>query len=74
LLTANREVFTEPDVRAMAAKYGATLAQIVFRFAMQIGMLPLTGTTDPQHMKEDLECGRFTLTPEDVQRLETIGM
>lgn len=74
LLTANREVFVEPDVRAMAAKYGAGLAQIVFRFAMQIGMLPLTGTTNPQHMKEDLQCDRFTLTPDELQRIETIGM
>jgi diketogulonate reductase-like aldo/keto reductase len=74
LLTANREVFAEPDVRAMAAKYGTGLAQIVFRFAMQIGMLPLTGTTNPQHMNDDLQADRFTLTPEELQRMETIGL
>jgi diketogulonate reductase-like aldo/keto reductase len=74
LLTANREVFTEPDVRTMASKYGTGLAQIVFRFAMQIGMLPLTGTTSPQHMKEDLLSDQFTLTPEELQRIETIGV
>jgi diketogulonate reductase-like aldo/keto reductase len=74
LLTANREVFGDPEVRAMAAKYGMGLAQLVFRFAMQIGMLPLTGTTNPQHMKEDLESDRFTIAPEDLQRIETIGM
>lgn len=74
LLTANREVFTDPEVRAMAAKYGMGLAQLVFRFAMQIGMLPLTGTTDQQHMKEDLQADQFTIVPEDLQRLETIGM
>ena len=48
--------------------------QLIFRFAMQIGMLPLTGTTNPQHMKEDLESDRFTIAPEDLQRIETIGM
>lgn len=74
LLTANREVFTEPDVRAMAVKYGTGLAQIVFRFAMQVGMLPLTGTTNPEHMKEDLASDRFTLTVEELQRIETIGL
>ncbi|MEK6634122.1 MAG: aldo/keto reductase [Nitrospirota bacterium] len=74
LLTANREVFTEPDVRAMAVKYGTGLAQIVFRFAMQIGMLPLTGTTNPEHMKEDLASDQFTLTAEELQRIETIGL
>ncbi len=74
LLTANREVFAEPEVRAMAAKYGMGLAQLVFRFAMQIGMLPLTGTTNPQHMTEDLQSDGFTIASEDLRRLETIGM
>lgn len=74
LLTANREVFIEPDVRAMAAKYGVGPAQIVFRFAMQIGMLPLTGTTNPQHMREDLQSDKFSLAPEELQRLEAVGL
>lgn len=73
LLTANREVFIEPAIRAMAAKYQTGLAQIVFRFSQQVGMLPLTGTTNQQHMIEDLECERFTLTPDELALIETIG-
>jgi hypothetical protein len=41
---------------------------------MQVGMLPLTGTTNQQHMTEDLQSDRFTISAEDLQRLETIGM
>ena len=74
LLTANREVFIDPDILAMAARYAVGMAQIVFRFAMQIGMLPLTGTTNPQHMKDDLLADRFTLTRDELQRIETIGL
>jgi diketogulonate reductase-like aldo/keto reductase len=74
LLTANREVFAEPGVRAIAQRLGAGLAQVVFRFAMQIGMLPLTGTTNQQHMKEDLQAEQLALTAEDMQVIETIGM
>jgi diketogulonate reductase-like aldo/keto reductase len=36
-------------------------------------MLPLTGTTNPQHMKDDLACERFTLTPDELVLIETIG-
>jgi diketogulonate reductase-like aldo/keto reductase len=32
----------------------ATPAQVVFRFAQAIGMLPLTGTSSSDHMKQDL--------------------
>lgn len=74
LLTANREIFIDPEIRTMAARYNITLAQLIFRFAMQVGMLPLTGTTNPQHMKEDLECERFTLLQEEVIQVETIGL
>lgn len=73
LLTANREVLVEPDVRSIAKRVGTGVAQVIFRFAMQIGMLPLTGTTNPQHMKEDLQAEQISLTPEEVQRIETIG-
>ena len=74
LLTANREIFVDPEIRSMAARYDATLAQLVFRFSMQLGMLPLTGTTNPQHMNEDLQSDRFTLQSEEVTQIEIIGL
>ena len=74
LLTANQGIFAEPAIRAIAQRLGVGLAQVVFRFAMQVGMLPLTGTTNPQHMKEDLQAEQLTLTPEDMQVIETIGV
>ena len=74
LLTANGAVLADPAVRAIAARLGAGIAQVIFRFAMQIGMLPLTGTTNPQHMNEDLQAERFALSPEDIQRIETIAL
>jgi diketogulonate reductase-like aldo/keto reductase len=74
LLTANREVFIDPAIRAMAEKYDTGVAQVVFRFAIQIGMVPLTGTTNPQHMADDLRADQFTLAPDEVQHIETIGL
>jgi diketogulonate reductase-like aldo/keto reductase len=74
LLTANRKVLGDPEIHAIATRINATVAQVIFRFAMLIGMLPLTGTTNQQHMKEDLQAGQFTLTDEEVQRIETIAL
>jgi len=74
LLTANREVLVDPAVRAIATRLGTGVAQVIFRFAMQIGMLSLTGTTSPQHMKEDLQAEQFTLSTEEIQRIETIAL
>ena len=74
LLTANREVLAAPQVQQIARRLDATAAQIIFRFAMQIGMLPLTGTTSQQHMREDLQAEQFTLSEEEVQRIEMIAV
>jgi len=74
LLTANSGIFAEPDLRAIAAKYQTGLAQVVFRFSQQIGMVPLTGTTNAQHMKDDLACDHFMLTPDELGVIETIGV
>lgn len=74
LLTANREVFADREIHIIAKRLGAGPAQIIFRFAMQIGMLPLTGTTSQQHMKEDLQAEQLALSSEEIQRLETIAL
>ena len=73
LLTANPEVIRDQSVAKIADRVGSTPLQVVFRFAQQIGMLPLTGTTNSQHMKEDLAIERFDLTPEEMNYLEKIG-
>jgi diketogulonate reductase-like aldo/keto reductase len=74
LLTANREVLADPEIHTIAKRLGASSAQIIFRFAMQIGMLPLTGTTSQQHMKEDLQAEQLLLSTEEIQRIETIAL
>ena len=73
LLTANRDVMGDPDIRAIAKRLGTSPAQVVFRFAMYIGMLPLTGTTKEQHMKDDLKAGELALLPEEVELIDTIA-
>jgi diketogulonate reductase-like aldo/keto reductase len=41
---------------------------------MQIGMLPLTGTTSAQHMIEDLAADRFSLSAEELRTIEVIAL
>ncbi len=74
LLTANRDMLREPEILEMANRLETGPQQVIFRFAMQIGMLPLTGTTSEQHMKEDLQVEGFELTPEETKRIEMIAV
>jgi len=73
LLTANRDVPAHAEIQRIARRYERTAAQIIFRFTLEVGMLPLTGTTDPAHMRADLDVLDFRLNAEEVERIESIA-
>ena len=73
LLTANMGVLGHPLVTSVAARERATPAQVVFRFARAVGMLPLTGTSDEGHMREDLDCSRVEMSGDEVRALENLA-
>ena len=73
LLTANSQFLFKPSIQDIADRYEKTIPQLVFRFSLQMGMLPLTGTTDEEHMKQDLDIFGFELTKDEVQILENIA-
>ncbi|HAT9146594.1 aldo/keto reductase [Legionella pneumophila] len=74
LLTANQRYLLNPHMQSLAVKYDKTIPQIIFRFANQVGILPLTGTTNQQHMDNDLNIYDFELTQEEIQYIENIGL
>lgn len=74
LLTANQRYLLNPHMQSLAVKYDKTIPQIIFRFANQVGILPLTGTTNQQHMDNDLNIYDFELSQEEIQYIENIGL
>lgn len=73
LLTANVEVLHHPLVVRIATRQRATPAQVVFRFARAVGMLPLTGTSDAEHMKQDLASGDLALSDQEARAIESLA-
>jgi diketogulonate reductase-like aldo/keto reductase len=71
LLTANQEVLQHTPFMDLARKLNATPGQVVFAFARAVGMLPLTGTSSAEHMKQDLESLQITLAAEVVRAIES---
>jgi diketogulonate reductase-like aldo/keto reductase len=72
LLTANPQVLAHPAVGRIARRHGRGPTQVVFRFALDAGMIPLTGTTDPEHARADLEVFDFRLEPDEVAQIEAL--
>jgi diketogulonate reductase-like aldo/keto reductase len=70
-LTANPNILEHAAVQALAKKYGRSPAQIFFRYLSQIDIIPLTGTTSENHMREDLAIFDFELTASEC---DTVAM
>ena len=73
LLTANADIIRRSVIQDIARRHQRTSTQVVFRFALQVGMIPLTGTTNPRHMADDLAVYEFELTAAEVNAIERIG-
>ena len=73
LLTANVRELRSGTLQDIAARHKANVATVVFAFAMQVGMIPLTGTTDPQHMRDDLSALDVQLSHNDVTAIERLS-
>jgi diketogulonate reductase-like aldo/keto reductase len=73
LLSGNRQVLVKPCVTKVVRHHNKTVPQVVFRFAVQLGMLPLTGTTDGTHMRHDLDIFDVTLTQDETETMLALG-
>jgi diketogulonate reductase-like aldo/keto reductase len=73
LLTANTKYLSDPRILAIATKHQRSVSQVVFRFAIESGMIPLTGTTKVEHMQEDLRALDFRLGVEELRTIESVA-
>jgi len=73
LLTANSAELNRPELVDISNRLGCSPAQVVFRFALQVGMIPLTGTSSKNHMQEDLAIIDIELTGSEIDTIENIA-
>ncbi|KAK7749101.1 hypothetical protein SLS62_008496 [Diatrype stigma] len=61
----------DATLAALAAKYGKTQAQVLIRWSLQKGYVPLPKSVTPARIRENAGVYDFELTPEEVDELET---
>jgi diketogulonate reductase-like aldo/keto reductase len=68
---AHGELFKNPRVRDMAEKYDVSLPQLSIRYTLQLGLLPLPKTANPDHMRTNADVD-FEITEDDMEALQKI--
>ena len=66
---AHGEILTQPEIKAIADKYGVTVPQLCIRYTLQLGAISLPKTSNPEHMKSNAEVD-FEISGEDMETLK----
>lgn len=71
-LTANPHILEQPVIMLLCRRLRKTPAQIFFRYLVARGITPLTGTSDLEHMQEDLAISEFELAVDDLKAIDEL--
>lgn len=63
------EILNQPEIKAMAEKYGVTVPQLCIRYTLQLGAISLPKTANPEHMKTNAEVD-FEISAQDMEVLK----
>lgn len=63
----------EPIVKELAEKYEKSTAQVILRWHTQVGNIVIPGSTNPEHIKANLDIFGFELTDEEMKKMEGLN-
>jgi len=66
------DLLTLPAITDIAERHGKTPAQVVLRWHLELGLVPIPKSADPGRMRENIEVFDFTLTPEEVAAISAL--
>lgn len=66
---AHGEILNQPEIKAIADKYGVTVPQLCIRYTLQLGAISLPKTANLEHMESNAEVD-FTISAEDMETLK----
>ncbi len=68
---AHGELLKNTQVSKIAEKYGVSVPQLSIRYVLQLGLLPLPKTVNPEHMKNDADVD-FVISEGDMEVLKNV--
>ena len=64
-------ILNRKDVKAIATKYDVSVAQLSLKYALQLGIVVIPKTSNPDHMKNNAELN-FEISDADMETLKAI--
>ena len=68
----DKKMYEEPIFVELAKKYNKTPVQVILRWHIDYGYIPLPKSTNPQHIKENFEIFDFELTQDEMNEIRKL--
>ena len=72
LAAGQGNLFTNPLLCEIAEAHNKSVAQIILRWIVQRGIVPVVKSSNPTRMKENLDIFDFTLTENEMKKIATL--
>lgn len=69
----NRELMTDPVLRDIAAAHGKSLVQVILRWDLQRGVTVIPGSSDPEHIRENISVFDFELSENEMGKIAALN-
>ena len=67
-----KELLTDETITAIAAAHGVSAAQVILRWDLQRGVSVIPGSSNPDHIRENIDLFSFELTPEEMNQIAAL--
>jgi len=72
-LASGGDVLTDDTIVGIAEKHGVTPAQAILRWQVQLGVVPLPKSADPERQRGNIDVFGFELTQDEVAAITALG-
>ena len=69
----NPAIFQDETLKAIAAKTGKSVAQVILRWHIQEGFSVIPGASNPDYIKENIQIFDFALTDKEMQQMRSLN-
>ena len=66
------ELLGNETIRAIAAAHGVSAAQVILRWDLQRGIVVIPGSSNPDHIRENLDLFGFELTEDEMRQIAAL--
>ena len=65
-------MFTNPELKEIGDKYGKSVAQVILRWLLQRGIVPLAKTVNKERMLQNIDIFNFELNENDMNKIAAL--